>query len=140
MTYDPECELCNLTGGVVLYEDELLRIVRVLDERFPAFFRVILRAHEREMTDLAEPVRTHVFEAVLACERVLRKLAAAYKINLASLGNMTPHVHWHIIGRYPTDSHFPDAIWANARRDVGMVPELPNDELLSVALRHELST
>ena len=39
------------------------------------------------------------------------------KINLASLGNVVPHVHWHIIPRWTHDSHFPDPIWAHAKRE-----------------------
>ena len=31
------------------------------------------------------------------------------KMNLASLGNMTPHVHWHVIPRFRDDRHFPGA-------------------------------
>jgi len=27
-----------------------------------------------------------------------------------------PHVHWHVIARFVDDAHFPDAIWAPARR------------------------
>jgi diadenosine tetraphosphate (Ap4A) HIT family hydrolase len=140
MNPDPDCELCRSTGGIELFRDDVLRVVRVLDPRFPAFLRVILLAHVREMTDLPEPVAIRVFRSVLACERVLRKSAAAFKINLASLGNMTPHVHWHIIGRYPTDSHFPDAIWAPPQRATEARVALPPDDALSAALHAELAT
>ena len=46
----------------------------------------------------------------------LRQLYKADKINLASLGNVVPHVHWHVIARFSDDGHFPDAIWATPRR------------------------
>ena len=39
------------------------------------------------------------------------------KMNLASLGNMTPHVHWHVIARYRDDRHFPGPVWAAAQRE-----------------------
>jgi diadenosine tetraphosphate (Ap4A) HIT family hydrolase len=40
------------------------------------------------------------------------------KINLASLGNMVPHLHWHVVPRWRDDSHFPAPIWAAAKRVV----------------------
>jgi diadenosine tetraphosphate (Ap4A) HIT family hydrolase len=48
-------------------------------------------------------------------EAMLRHLQPA-KANLASLGNAVPHLHWHVIGRYEWDSHFPGAVWAAPQR------------------------
>jgi diadenosine tetraphosphate (Ap4A) HIT family hydrolase len=39
------------------------------------------------------------------------------KINLASLGNVVPHLHWHVIPRFADDAHFPSPIWASPQRD-----------------------
>jgi diadenosine tetraphosphate (Ap4A) HIT family hydrolase len=49
-------------------------------------------------------------------ERALRNELQPDKINLASLGNMVPHLHWHVIARFSDDAHFPSPIWAEARR------------------------
>ena len=38
------------------------------------------------------------------------------KVNLASLGNMVPHLHWHVIPRWKNDPWFPDSVWSAARR------------------------
>jgi len=43
----------------------------------------------------------------------------ADKMNLASLGNMTPHVHWHVVPRFADDRHFPNPIWAAPKRERG---------------------
>jgi diadenosine tetraphosphate (Ap4A) HIT family hydrolase len=37
-------------------------------------------------------------------------------MNLASLGNVTPHLHWHVIPRFADDSHFPQPVWGAAQR------------------------
>jgi len=34
------------------------------------------------------------------------------KINLASLGNMVPHLHWHVIARFEGDARWPAPVWA----------------------------
>lgn len=113
------CELCNSPGGEVVWEDNLCRVIRVggpEGEAFPGYCRVIWRDHAAEMTDLAASARRHLLSVVWAVESALRSLAAPDKINLASLGNAVPHVHWHVIPRWRDDSHFPASIWALAAR------------------------
>jgi diadenosine tetraphosphate (Ap4A) HIT family hydrolase len=39
------------------------------------------------------------------------------KINLASLGNVVPHLHWHVIPRFADDPHFPNPVWGQRLRD-----------------------
>jgi diadenosine tetraphosphate (Ap4A) HIT family hydrolase len=48
---------------------------------------------------------------VLAVEQALRRVLNPDKVNLASLGNMTPHLHWHVIPRFRDDRHFPNPVW-----------------------------
>ena len=56
-------------------------------------------------------------QTVFVVERVLRELLAPEKINLASFGNMVPHLHWHIIPRFADDPHFPNAVFGARQRD-----------------------
>jgi len=109
------CELCATPGGDVLWSDERLRIVRVEDPDYPGFLRVIWNAHVREMSDLDRPHRQCLLDAVFAAERAVLDLLHPDKVNLASLGNMTPHLHWHVIPRFRADPHFPDSVWAVRR-------------------------
>ena len=113
------CELCNTGSDDVLWQDSLCRVVRVNGaegEGFPGFCRVIWNAHVAEMTGLPSADRRHIMNVVFATEAALRSLLAPDKINLASLGNRVPHVHWHVIPRWQDDSHFPAPIWADALR------------------------
>lgn len=111
------CELCDQSGGELLWQDERCRIVLVDDPDYPGFCRVIWQNHVREMTDLSGVDRAHFMFAVFAVEEVIREIMKPDKINLASLGNMTPHLHWHVIPRFADDKHFPAPIWASARRE-----------------------
>ena len=88
------CPLCAPTGEDVLYLSDLYRIIAVNDPAWPGFCRVILNQHAREMTDLPIAARTEIMNAVWATESVLQDLIQPDKINLASLGNVVPHVHW----------------------------------------------
>jgi len=110
------CELCASDGGTLLWRDDFCRVVRADVADYPGFLRVIVNRHVCEMTDLEPLDRERLMRVVYACERVLRETCEPHKINLASLGNAVPHVHWHVIARHADDRHFPDAIWAAPRR------------------------
>lgn len=110
------CPLCQALNEELLWQDNLLRIIRVGDAQYPGFCRVILNRHVKEMTDLAQDERIQVLHAVLVVETALRELMRPDKINLASLGNQVPHLHWHVIPRFPDDTHFPDPVWAAPKR------------------------
>jgi diadenosine tetraphosphate (Ap4A) HIT family hydrolase len=114
----PGCELCQTTGGVLVVQTAQLRVVRVEDANFPAFYRVIWRAHRAELSDLDADERALCLDAVVRVEQVLRERLQPSKINLASLGNMVAHLHWHVIARFDWDSHFPQPIWGVAQRQV----------------------
>ena len=112
-----DCDFCNGPGGAILWQNGLCRVVRVDDPDYPGFCRVILGRHVREMTELSEAERAALMAVVFAVEEVMRATMRPDKMNLASLGNMTPHVHWHVIPRYRDDRHFPGPVWAAAQRE-----------------------
>ncbi|MDO8703600.1 MAG: HIT family protein [Sulfuricaulis sp.] len=111
------CPLCHPENETVLWQDARCRIILVNDPDYSGFCRVIWRDHVKEMTDLAEPDRVHFMTVVFVVEQVLRELLHPKKMNLASLGNLTPHLHWHVIPRFTDDAHFPDPIWVTRKRN-----------------------
>lgn len=115
MNIGNHCPLCASPGGRVVWRGGGCRIVIAEDARAPTL-RVVWAAHVREMSDLGADGRAEMMAAVWATEETLRALLRPDKINLASLGNEVPHVHWHVIARFRGDPWFPDAIWAPTRR------------------------
>jgi len=132
-----ECELCNPAAERVLWHDGFCRIVLVEEPDHPGFCRVILERHVSEMTDLNPPERTRLMDAVFATEEALREVLRPDKINLASLGNAVPHLHWHVIARYGDDRHFPASIWGEPRRSPA-ARSLPDAGRLMQALKLRL--
>jgi diadenosine tetraphosphate (Ap4A) HIT family hydrolase len=90
------------------------------------------------MTDLDPGQQQYLMSVVFAVEAVLRQLVSPDKINLASFGNMVPHLHWHVIPRWQDDRNFPEPIWGSLQRPGSeMPPAISNRELaaaLSLAL------
>jgi diadenosine tetraphosphate (Ap4A) HIT family hydrolase len=79
---------------------------------------VIWNRHVAEFSDLGDGERDRVMRVVYAVERAIRRILQPVKVNLASLGNQVPHVHWHVIPRFSNDAHFPLPIWAPRQRTV----------------------
>jgi diadenosine tetraphosphate (Ap4A) HIT family hydrolase len=118
------CELCEQTGGEVIWQNADFRVVHVADAAFPAYYRVIAQQHVPEFSDLSRDQQTQCMDCIVCIENVLRKSLHPTKINLAALGNMVPHLHWHIIARFEWDTHFPQPIWGMTQR-----PALSNPTL-----------
>ena len=114
-----KCEFCESPGGAVLWRGPLCRVVRADEPDYPGFCRVILERHATELTDLSEAERHELMRVVFAVEAAVREAMRPDKVNVASLGNMTPHLHWHVIPRYRDDRHFPAPVWAAPQRERG---------------------
>jgi diadenosine tetraphosphate (Ap4A) HIT family hydrolase len=143
MSIQASCELCDQAGGEVVCRQDAFRVVLVDDPGYPGFCRVIWNAHVREMTDLPLADRDLLMQAIWKVESAIRAVMAPAKMNIASLGNMVPHLHWHLIPRFEDDAHFPSPIWAQVQRPAApgsiekrqaLLPEL------KAALIHQFSS
>ena len=114
----PGCPLCDADGGLLVVRLPVCRVIRADDPGFPALYRVVLNDHVAEWSDVSDADQADVMRVVNTVERVMREQLHPTKINLAALGNVVPHVHWHLIARFDWDSHFPAPIWAQPQRAV----------------------
>jgi diadenosine tetraphosphate (Ap4A) HIT family hydrolase len=111
-------ENCVLCADVKPNEDELIwrgddcRVILVNDPDLPGFCRVIWNHHIADMTELTHGEREHLMHLVFVVEEAVRRVMKPAKVNLAALGNMVPHIHWHVIPRFKDDAFFPGSIWS----------------------------
>lgn len=124
------CALCETEGGLAVFRANKFRVIRAEEAGFPAFYRLIWDAHVAEFSDLSAADRLLCMEAVALIEVTLRRQLQPTKVNLATLGNVVPHLHWHVIARFDWDSHFPAPVWGAAVR--------PSDETSLAQLRARL--
>ena len=111
------CDLCSSQKYPIIWANDLLRIVLINDQNYRGYCRVDLINHIKEMSDLDEAIRNEFMGVIFQMEKIVKEYLQPDKINLASLGNITPHLHWHIIPRYLSDNHFPDSIWSEKKRN-----------------------
>ena len=115
-TPDPACELCASPGGMPVWSEPGWRLVRVEDAAFPGFYRLIRDRHLAEFSQLAAEDRRRCVDLLAWAEGLVIGHLRPTKVNLASLGNAVPHLHWHVVARFDWDSHFPGSVWAQAQR------------------------
>lgn len=133
------CELCEQPGGEVVARNAELRVVRVSDALHPGFYRVIWNDHVAEFSDLSQAERVRCMDAVALVESLIRMHLQPLKVNLASLGNMVPHLHWHLIARYREDPHFPQPIWGTQQRERPSEPLAEPGKLLELDRQIQLN-
>ena len=120
---DFECSLCHDDREPLWFDPEW-RITSAASEGYPHYYLVVSQRHVAELTDLEDRVRLRGNEIVASVERALRDELRPSKINVASLGNAVPHVHWHVVARFDNDPTFPGSIWSPAIRDTAEQSEL----------------
>ena len=128
------CPLCDAPGGTLLWQDAFCRVILADEADYPGFLRVVVNAHIQEMTDLSFADQTALMRVVWAAESALRDAIQPDKINLASLGNVVPHLHWHVIPRFEDDPHFPNPVWGVKLRDTPHVAPADLATLLTTTL------
>ena len=89
------------------------------DQYFPGYTLLFTKYHATELFQLDRGLRVGLMEEVSAVAQALYSAYAPAKINYELLGNMVPHIHWHIVPRFTSESLWPRPIWAE-----------PHDELL----------
>lgn len=72
----------------------------------------------RELEDLTADQRGRLMDEILAAGAAVRAVGAALgrpvaKLNVGQLGNVTPQLHVHVVGRRPDDAAWPGPVWGH---------------------------
>ena len=90
-----------------------------LDARFPWIVLVPRVAGATALEDLTVEDGGRLMAEILAAGRAVRAMGAAAdrpvgRINIGVLGNITPQLHVHVIGRRSDDPAWPGPAWGHA--------------------------
>lgn len=102
----------RLTNDSIAIDDwEHCHIRLMNDSRYPWLLLIPRRAELKDMHDLHEETRNGVYQEIDQASRALMRATDAYKMNVASLGNMVPQLHIHVIARFTSDAAWPGPVW-----------------------------
>ena len=88
------------------------------DQFFPGYTLLFTRQHVTELFHLDRSVRTELMEEVSSVAAALYAAFQPDKINYELLGNMVPHIHWHLVPRFSSDPLWPRPIWAENHEEL----------------------
>ncbi len=82
--------------------------------------KLFTKTKYKEMSDLPQELKQELYSHLEQIELALKQYYNPHKINLASFGNMLPHLHWHIIARFKDDPYFPKTTWEEPVREFNL--------------------
>jgi diadenosine tetraphosphate (Ap4A) HIT family hydrolase len=92
-------------------ELETSRVFLHEDQFFPGYVLLVLRRHVTELYDLSVAERAALMEEVSRVAQALARVFRPVKMNYELLGNLVPHIHWHLVPRLATDPGLRGPIW-----------------------------
>ena len=88
------------------------------DQFFPGYCFVFAKKHVTELFHLEATRRHAIIDEVNRVAEALHAVFQPTKMNYELLGNMVPHMHWHLVPRFTTDPLWPRPIWAEPHDEV----------------------
>ncbi len=93
------------------------------DRRWPWLLMVPRVVGVQEWWELEKTVRRSVETDLMQTAATLKTTTKADKLNIATIGNIVPQLHIHVVARYVDDPNWPNPIWGYGTRE-----EYPQDE------------
>lgn len=112
-------------GSVAAADWPLCHVRLQNDARFPWLILIPRASGFVELEDLTPNQRAGLMEEVVRAGRIVRAMGERIqtpveKLNVAAIGNVTPQLHMHVVGRRCDDALWPDPVW-------GRGPSVPHD-------------
>ncbi|MCC6951245.1 MAG: HIT family protein [Phycisphaerales bacterium] len=121
MSTESPCTLCALartTGPDHLASLQECEVVLGENQGNLGWCVAILREHAEHMDDLPPERQARVWGDVARVARAIRRVFAAHgegggpvRLNYECLGNVVPHIHWHIVPRHEGEPDLRAAVW-----------------------------
>lgn len=133
-----DCPLCRELAVPEPAEPRLIGVLpsgRVLlqnDAAFRGYCILPFVRHATELPELSSAEQSSLINDVGRIARAILAVCPPAKLNYAILGNEVPHLHVHIIPRYPDDGWWGRAVWL---RPADQKRTLPPDEFAALKAR-----
>lgn len=112
------CSLCERVklikeGGYCYLIHEFKNSYLYLGEHqyYPGYCVLVTKQHFKEMTDMPREMRLEFFDEMSIASKAIENVMQPTKMNMCSLGNVVPHLHWHFFPRFNTDPQFTNPPW-----------------------------
>ena len=125
MTLSP-CPMCHRwesDAELRIAEFDHSYVILNRDQFFPGYTLLFSKTHVTELFHLDRRVRGELMEEVSRTAKALFNVFRPDKINYELLGNMVPHMHWHLVPRFASEKVWPRPIWAEPHGELFLTPD-----------------
>ena len=119
----PMCQRWDDDADLRIVEMPHSYVILNRDQFFPGYTLLFTKEHVTELFHLDSSVRSGLMEEVSRVAQALYDTFSPAKINYELLGNMVPHIHWHIVPRFASEPLWPRPIWAEPHDELTLAPE-----------------
>jgi diadenosine tetraphosphate (Ap4A) HIT family hydrolase len=126
VTMKNECPMCSRwldDADLQIAEFENSFAILNRDQFFKGYCLLFAKKHVTELFHLDQSERSGLMEELNLLALALDAVFSPTKINYELLGNMVPHMHWHIIPRFEHDPLWPRPIWSEPHQEIMLLPE-----------------
>jgi len=106
----------NLSKKEFIVDLPLCRILLENESHYPWIFLVPRRNHVSRMIDLQELDQLQLLKELDLAQHILWKSFELTQLNVAAIGNKTPQLHFHVIGRKIGDPAWPHTVWDHPQK------------------------
>ncbi|HKM15348.1 MAG TPA: HIT family protein [Marinospirillum sp.] len=92
---------------------KLCQLRLINDQRFYWLLLIPKIADVSELHDLSSTDHQQLWQEVHFLSQVIKPLTKADKLNVATLGNLVPQLHLHLIARFTSDTAWPNPVWGS---------------------------
>ena len=113
----PMCDRWQSDADLRIAELEHSYLLLNRDQFFPGYCLLFTKQHQTELFLLDTAVRQGLMEEVSRVAQALSSCFQPDKLNYELLGNMVPHIHWHLVPRFRSDLLWPRPIWSEPHQE-----------------------
>lgn len=114
-----------LNDSHFIYDFPLSQLRLIADGENTWFLLIPMRENKIDWSDLSQTDQHQLTDEIDIVCKEIQKYKSPDKLNVASLGNMVPQLHIHVIARFKDDRAWPGPIWGTQAQN-----EFDNKEVL----------
>jgi diadenosine tetraphosphate (Ap4A) HIT family hydrolase len=101
----------NLSKKDFVIDLPLSRVLLENEAHYPWIFLVPRRPDVARIMDLNEMDQLQLIKELDLAQKILWSSFPLTQLNVAAIGNKTPQLHVHVIGRHSEDPAWPNTVW-----------------------------
>ena len=134
-----ECKICQIvtdkSNPLRVSEFDVSVVGLSRDQFFRGYTFVAYKRHVTELYHLSPDERARFCEEMIRVAKALNEALNPDKMNYELLGNVSAHMHWHLIPRYKNDGFWGLPIWVQRHKEKRLTDE-EYQELIKTIRKH----